>query len=386
MRLLNTISLEFKEFWGDDTPKYIILSHRWGDDEPTYKSFADHQQRQSEGYHKVMDFCNTVRRLAIDVEWLWVDTCCIDKTNMVELSEAINSMYSWYCSAECCYAYLQDIPDHVTDVTGSIWFSRGWTLQELLAPATVLFFNQKWETVGYKSIREDPTYGSLRYLNKAIALATSIPEHCIKCLDPKKELNIKRNMTWMASRRTTRPEDLYYSMWGIFAVYMSPIYGEGAEHARSRLIREIWNEHGPKSRVDTGEFHMLSPDYQGMGEEVSVQGTPHKLPASIFSLEEPLTGTLYTVVKRYTNNFGRYKWYLKIYEDGVTALQVSAHPEAKDPRTSTFRKYYETTGKCKIRHLVENDECLMKTLQAESLVKSLFKNITPKIKDGVRLQ
>ena len=350
MRLLNAISFEFKEFWGDDTPKYIILSHRWGDDEPTYTSFADHQQRQSDGYRKIINFRNTVRQLAADIQWLWVDTCCIDKTNMVELSEAINSMYSWYSNAECCYAYLQDIPDHTTEITGSIWFSRGWTLQELLAPSTVLFFNQNWESIGYKSIKEDPAYGSVRYLNNAIARATGIPEHCLQHFDPKRELNIKRNLTWMASRRTTRPEDLYYSMWGVFAVYMSPIYGEGAEHARDRLIREIRNEHGPTSRVDTGEFHLLSSDYRGLEAEVTVEGTTHRLPKSIFSLEESLTGTLYTVVKRYTGireSFKHGKWYVKIYEDGVTGLHVSAN----------------RTGKNKIRDAVKANEPYLNSLQ-----------------------
>ena len=61
---------------------------------------------------------------------------------------------------------------------------------------------------------------------------------------------------------------------------MSPIYGEGAEHARDRLIREIRNEHGPTSRVDTGEFHLQSSDYRGLEAEVTVEGTTHRLPKS----------------------------------------------------------------------------------------------------------
>jgi hypothetical protein len=83
-----------------------------------------------------------------EIEFFWVDTCCIDKSSSAELTEAINSMYRWYKNAVVCYAYLSDV--HILDASSqtydstalecSLWFQRGWTLQELLAPATVIFF------------------------------------------------------------------------------------------------------------------------------------------------------------------------------------------------------------------------------------------------------
>src|SRR5262249_32702444 len=179
MRLLktNTDALELQEFTGQDIPPYAILSHRWEDGEVTYQDIEEEQtvkrvlarinpevhleQTQSprvdrkKGYSKVKACCRQAKEDRID--YVWIDTCCIDKGGTAELSEAINSMFNWYCRAQVCFVYLSDVPgtdDIEADDSAfrkSLWFTRGWTLQELLAPANVKFFASDWRLLGSKS-------------------------------------------------------------------------------------------------------------------------------------------------------------------------------------------------------------------------------------------
>ncbi|KAF5522596.1 Vegetative incompatibility protein HET-E-1 [Colletotrichum aenigma] len=174
MRLLNTATLMLEEFF-DKKPPYAILSHTWGSEEV---AFADLQGERSlledkSGYKKVKGCCAIARN--DDFDWVWIHTCCIDKTSSAELSEAINSMFQWYQEAVICYAYLIDVPHlkyaiflahenlrnsnqemasvfdkEKTMFTGSRWFSRGWTLQELLAPRNIVFFATDWSCIGTK--------------------------------------------------------------------------------------------------------------------------------------------------------------------------------------------------------------------------------------------
>ena len=148
MRLINTLTLKLSEFYDENIPRYAILSHTWGTDEISYTQYEIMSGDSSiPTTSKIASCC----RLAASQSWhwLWVDTCCIDKTSSAELTESINSMYRWYEKAEVCYAYLSDLSLKVSNEgTGgklfrdSRWFTRGWTLQELLAPACVLFYDQ----------------------------------------------------------------------------------------------------------------------------------------------------------------------------------------------------------------------------------------------------
>ena len=343
MRLLNLTTLEFKEFWGDEVPAYIILSHRWGEDEPTYNTFKDHQARQSEGFQKIAGFCRTIGVYDPGIQWLWVDTACIDKTNMVELSEALNSMFRWYRNAERCYAYLQDVTEgSAVDIGSSVWFSRGWTLQELLAPSQVLFLSHGWRAIGVKSPRKITVPSALPWLNYTLSSITGVPLQLLRNFDPSSNLNIKRSMTWMKNRRTTRPEDQCYSMLGIFAVYMSPIYGEGRDHAFQRLIREIWNEHSPGSKIDNDNYHVLTSSYHDKSGSEDNQSGVHvwdweiSLPWHIFCLEEDISGTLYTVIKMNRRLH-------KIYEDGAIGEQVGLG--VGDPNEVRLRPGYDNAGR-----------------------------------------
>lgn len=152
MRLLNSSSRQLEAFQASKIPKYAILSHTWEEDADEV-SFADTEKGGAEGkagYQKIKHSCKEAADNQIG--YVWIDTCCIDKSSSAELSEAINSMYKWYRRAETCYAYLADVPADVgTDISGSNCFKRGWTLQELIAPSNLVFFSLEWIKVGTKS-------------------------------------------------------------------------------------------------------------------------------------------------------------------------------------------------------------------------------------------
>lgn len=216
-------------FPGKDIPNYAILSHRWEDDEVSYQDFVNGTVQERKGFRKLDLFCKQVMQNEQDVEYVWMDTCCIDKTNNSELSEAINSMYRWYQNARVCYAYLADVFDlSMPEFAKSTWFSRGWTLQELLAPHTMEFFNFNWDSLGTKE--------SLKH---TITDRTGIPADALEVFKPGLgQYSVAQRMTWAAERETTREEDLAYCLLGIFNINMPLIYGEGAR-AFLRLQEEI---------------------------------------------------------------------------------------------------------------------------------------------------
>jgi hypothetical protein len=167
MRLLqynNDGDFSLTEFFESDIPQYAILSHRWGAEEVTFKDLADGTSKSKAGYGKIL-FCGEQARRD-GLQYFWVDTCCIDKSNSTELAEAINSMFRWYRDATRCYVYLPDVSRPRSDSADSSneaweltfrkseWFTRGWTLQELIAPASVDFFSKEGELLGNKASLE----------------------------------------------------------------------------------------------------------------------------------------------------------------------------------------------------------------------------------------
>jgi hypothetical protein len=239
MRLINLKTLVVDEFIESDRPPYVILSHTWGADEVSFQMLQTGGVEALAGYEKIKRFCRQGAENGF--EWGWVDTCCIDKTSSAELSEAINSMYRWYQEADVCYAYLADVRPHLQsylqgdEFAKSRWFTRGWTLQELLAPSAVVFYLNDWTEYGTKT--------SLQF---KISRITGIPERAL--LHETKKFCIAEKMSWVASRRTTRIEDMSYCLLGIFGVNIPLIYGEGAR-AFVRLQEEIM-----KREVDLSIF------------------------------------------------------------------------------------------------------------------------------------
>jgi len=234
------------EFGDDEVKEYAILSHRWMEQEEVdYREMVKlakmaveerDEIRHRDGYRKILQSCEQAQKDGY--EWLWVDTCCIDKRSSAELSEAINSMYRWYENAKVCYAYLHDVPGSsfptATDWERYAkfegwpqWFSRGWTLQELIAPSNVQFFNKSWQGIGDKGT-----------LAPTLRKITGIPERILTDGLHGNRSCVAQIMSWAAHRKTTRVEDRAYSLMGLLDVNMPMLYGEGKK-AFHRLQLEI---------------------------------------------------------------------------------------------------------------------------------------------------
>ena len=234
-------------FCDDEGPEYATLSHRWiGDTEVSYDEMVDlvnmekgkrDEIRGRAGYKKILDTCQQAQKDGY--EWVWVDTCCIDKRSSAELSEAINSMYRWYENARTCYAYLHDVdgPSFPTEKDDEKypdsngwpkWFSRGWTLlQEMIAPGDVQFFDQNWQHIGDKET-----------LAWTLTEITGVPVHILTDGLHGNRPCVAQIMSWAANRTTTRVEDRAYSLMGLLDVNMPMLYGEGKK-AFHRLQLEI---------------------------------------------------------------------------------------------------------------------------------------------------
>jgi len=244
MRLLERNSTgEFiltKDFVDDDEiPQYAILSHTWrAGEEVTFKELMDGTGKGKTGYDKIR-FCGQQAKRD-GLQYFWVDTCCLDKSNSVELQEAINSMFRWYQNAVKCYVYLSDVLSPIFDTNdkpsqlpcesafrNSKWFTRGWTLQELLAPDLVEFFS-----------REGNRLGDKRSLERQIHEITGVDISALQGT-PLPQFGVDERLSWAENRQTTRREDKAYSLLGIFDIQMPLLYGEGREKALKRLREEI---------------------------------------------------------------------------------------------------------------------------------------------------
>ncbi|KAG1737497.1 heterokaryon incompatibility protein-domain-containing protein [Suillus paluster] len=247
MRLLHTKKFTLDISTG--VQPYAILSHRWLADReevsfqdlytsvppseglhdsharPTFPSNVEGKQ----GFTKVRDACDQASRAGL--EYIWIDTCCIDKTSSAELSEAINSMYAWYKDSAVCYVYLHDVDNDTamdnleSALEKASWFRRGWTLQELIAPDNVYFFDKNWVKIGSKA-----TFASMLHRITHIRKDILLGNPCTS--------SIAEKMSWAAKRETQKIEDRAYSLMGLFGIHMPIIYGEG-EKAFRRLQLEI---------------------------------------------------------------------------------------------------------------------------------------------------
>ena len=222
----------------EDIPTYAILSHTWGAEEVTFQELMSGTGRHKAGYKKIR-FCGEQARRD-GLQYFWVDTCCIDKSSSAELSEAINSMFRWYQNAAKCYVFLSDVSmtkrkarnrssEYIWEAAfgASIWFTRGWTLQELLAPGSVEFFSREGKRLGDKKTLE-------RQVHEITGIAVSALRGTSLS-----EFKVDELLSWAGNRQTTRKEDKAYSLLGIFNVYMPLIYGEGRDNAFIRLREEI---------------------------------------------------------------------------------------------------------------------------------------------------
>ena len=227
MRLINVRTLELESFMGNPPP-YAILSHRWGTDKEEVNLQEWTGDRASisarPGFVKIRRACAQAQEDGLD--YLWVDTNCIDKTSSAELSEAINSMFDYYRNSRICYGYLNDV-SRVEDLEECAWFSRGWTLQELLAPPRFKFYSRSWLALGTK-------YQHASVLSRI----TRIQAQYITGNYELRSASLACRLSWVANRVTTRPEDIAYCMLGILDIRMPLLYGEG-HRAFHRLQEEV---------------------------------------------------------------------------------------------------------------------------------------------------
>ena len=234
MRLLHTTNLSVEEVSRLANPRYAVLSHTWDETELSLQDLNSGNCRSKPGYLKIQKSCEKAKDRNT---WIWIDTCCIDKSSSAELSQAINSMYQLYEDSDICYVYLGDFEDKQVsfqNLKNCKWFSRGWTLQELLAPSNVIFCNRDWTEIGSK-----------RTLASTLSAITGIP---LRVLQGSSVLHctVAQRFSWAATRKTTRSEDIAYCLLGMFDVEMAPIYGEGSVKAFIRLQEQIlkrWNDH-----------------------------------------------------------------------------------------------------------------------------------------------
>jgi predicted Zn-ribbon and HTH transcriptional regulator len=249
MRLLKRLpngDIQLTTVNNDHPPPYAILSHTWTDgQEVTYNELVAGTGKDKTSYAKIR-FC--VDRAAADgLDHCWVDTCCIDKSNQQEVQTAINSMFRWYQTARKCYVYLSDVqvPTEVSNAQAfpiswmeafrrSRWFTRGWTLQELLAPASVGFFSQEGQLLGTRISLEDD-----------IQKITRLPVGALRGHDLT-EFSVHERISWTAERTTKYAEDRVYCLLGMFGVFLPLIYGEGEKNAMRRLKEEIQKQRASK--------------------------------------------------------------------------------------------------------------------------------------------
>ncbi|KAF7534392.1 hypothetical protein G7054_g6259 [Neopestalotiopsis clavispora] len=228
MWLINTetFSLVFHHECPED--QYAILSHTWEEDEVSFQDFKHlTSARLKKGFSKIDSTLRKARNYGY--KWAWVDTCCIDKSSSAELSEAINSMYRWYEQSAICLAFLSDLPTSSEPQPNAFkqcrWWTRGWTLQELIAPRHLHFYDQDWNK-----------YGSRSELLEEIESITGISSEAYQ--RSPNAFSVAQRMSWASHRTTTRTEDIAYCLLGLFNVNMPLIYGEG-DNAFIRLQEEI---------------------------------------------------------------------------------------------------------------------------------------------------
>ena len=239
MRLLNVQTLKLESFLGQ-VPPYAILSHTWGNEELQFDELNSASAQGKVGYQKIRSACTKANEDGHS--YVWIDTCCIDSSSSAELSEAINSMFNWYRKSKVCYVYLEDV-DNVEGLKSARWFTRGWTLQELLAPAQIIFYSKNWQILGNKT-----------ELALAISQITGINPNAFRglsTLDYIRNTSVAKRMSWASARETTKEEDIAYCLLGLFDVNMPLLYGEG-EKAFLRLQEEIMKSSSDQSLLAWG--------------------------------------------------------------------------------------------------------------------------------------
>ncbi|KIK14239.1 hypothetical protein PISMIDRAFT_117384, partial [Pisolithus microcarpus 441] len=226
--------------------RYVMFSHAWQGNEPSFQEVnvvrSVWDLPATPLNEKLCSFCKEVRRLGF--KWAWSDTCCIDKSTSSILNRSLTSMYKWYADSAATFVFLADIPhpSKPGDLTGSLWMTRAWTLQELLAPTVILFYDSEWKP--YLNDTGDNHKESPEIMQE-LADAIKIPRRNITAFSPD-DLGVRDKLRLASTRNATVEEDVSYSLIGIFKSDIRPHYGEGAD-ALGHLLVEIVTRFGEVS-------------------------------------------------------------------------------------------------------------------------------------------
>lgn len=236
MWLINVETFALEYFPTVPSNHYAILSHTWEEDEVLFKDMDNiGQAKLKKGWRKIQETCRLAHEQSLSHAWL--DTCCIDKSSSADLSEAINSMFNWYRDAKICFVHLSDLgaptppipsPEFQEQLARCRWFTRGWTLQELICPSEIEFLDTTWNRIGTKTS-----------LQSELSSITGVDAEVLQYQAAIFNVPVGKRMSFAAQRTTTRGEDIAYCLLGIFQVHMPLLYGEGAEEAFLRLQEQI---------------------------------------------------------------------------------------------------------------------------------------------------
>ncbi|KAI5981247.1 hypothetical protein EDD15DRAFT_429454 [Pisolithus albus] len=317
---------------------FTTLSHRWGSGEPLLRDVEGrrvYDLGSTDGETKLQIFCNL--SFQRNFLWAWSDTCCIDKDSSAELQEAIGSMFSWYRWSSLTIVHLPDVVD-AGSLADSVWFTRGWTLQELLASRTILFYTYDWLLYSTSDVADHKTDPALL---RELQNATGIEKRHLTDFCPGVD-DARSRLHWASRRRTTRPEDIAYSLFGIFQVHLPVFYGESAQNALGRLLAEIISRSGDVSVLDWAGKPSLSPFNSCFPPDLTpYQMVPHfplilSDPAKRNSLNLEKAQKLYRSLKRLPRaGFVNNKLTLPSTAHAITAAKL------RDSLTSPSRYTYE---------------------------------------------
>ncbi|KAI6141769.1 hypothetical protein BKA82DRAFT_832879 [Pisolithus tinctorius] len=320
--------------------QFVTLSHHWGEGEPLLRDVEGQSiygMSTKMGFGKLQAFCVTA--CGRGYLWAWSDTCCIDKDSSAELQEAIGSMFSWYRRSALTIVYLSDVPD-TSSFGSSKWFGRGWTLQELLAPSTVLFYTQNWSLYKNFTCRNHKTNVAVL---EELERATGIEARFLTNFSPGMD-DARSRLQWASSRRTTRPEDIAYSLFGIFDLHLPVLYGESTGKALGRLLAEIISQSGDISILDwigeASSFHSCFPAHITSYQTLPLQPNAEH-PLTISPASFPALRRLYrSLDKSPFPQFINRRLILPCITHRVTAVQV----KGGDPSSPSYAYKIQASG------------------------------------------
>lgn len=384
MRLVNVRTFKLKEFGEYEVPPYAILSHTWGLREASLRELRKATSisiKTNQIFRKIVCACFQARKDCL--QWLWVDTACIDNTSSVDVQEAVNSAYEWYQKSQICYVYLDDldgscpplsdptiegcgrhgeqnhrIPFWAESMANCKWFTRGWTVPELIAPMRIKFFGKTWKLVATKT-------NLVRYLSRITGIDAGVLTHARKI----GSVSIAVRMSWAANRQTTRIEDRAYSLLGIFGVSIPIVYGEG-NRAFARLQEEIMKFSNDQSifawcteKPDGTVLMADSPDDFASSRGIVVWGRPKSFQLT----NQGLRATLPVIVEQKKHETSLLAVLNLRHEDdlrGALALRLRQYP-------GNFDQFYLASGDS----TEDKDTSRLVVVDAETLKTAEMRNV-----------